>query len=813
MKNSPLIIFNIEAHQKYNSYDRNIGVQKRSAFYRCVNPNSNIADYFSRANAVEKETFETVEAMEQIISQTQASQKDILGYAKDRPGSTGLWNKDGDITDKKVVKEIKDKLSKTDSTVWSGVLSFTPDFAAKRVGNKHEAHALLSNTINGFFKDAKLDPDNMNWFAAYHVNTDNPHCHILFWEENPNTLHADGTVTYSKWKLPKKALTNFSYRVVNYFNKELDLESMKFRDVARDNLRYNLHRKEFEKDLTDLAYELEDVESFQYARISKENQKKVDAFLNKLIASNPELKEQDLKYKNLLQEQQKRMIKIYEDNHMAVPEKTRNFTASRISEYYSRLGNEILKSVKYFEERKQEIYEIKHRTDEENNELQTRFEKLASSYEKGVENNLSVNQCLEILKERNVELKGRQSVLNFENEEEKHNYYKQTMKQMNPLSASSQILDRSVLNEYGIDYISKSTNKKSVTSKGKTHVFTGDYTKYTFVNHEGKTREYTLSNTYDIQHSFSNVLKDLGLNNLDLLNLAVKFEKDSLGHKLLTQTGHFSLDWYKKESSASATEQEYKDFITPSKKEERDLKQLQSKLLPPNKETLNKEIKECVRNLKKQGVSFNKEQYEGGQTQMYMKRMNPLSASSQILDRSVLNEYGIDYIVSNTSNKIILSQSGNYVKYHGDYKKYTFINHKGKTETFTLANKETFQNSFPAVLKKLGLNNIDLLNMATKFKKDSLGFNLLTQTGTFNINNFGIYKTPKNVKTTKYESSKGQNGRLIYLNKSLNNFFNVQLDRSILALLNSVNDDMNKYIKTALRENQEEMEDNIYEQG
>ena len=142
--NSPDILFDLKAHQFLDKYDTNNKTQKESAFFHCQNSYDPI-NYYTRKGASEQEDFDTIKAMEQLNAQTNMSDKDIISYASDRPGSTGLWDRKGDITAKAQLKDIRSKLRDHKSTVWSSVVCFTPEYAEKQ---KQEAEILnMKNQI------------------------------------------------------------------------------------------------------------------------------------------------------------------------------------------------------------------------------------------------------------------------------------------------------------------------------------------------------------------------------------------------------------------------------------------------------------------------------------------------------------------------------------------------------------------------------------------------------------------------------------------------------------------------------------------
>lgn len=557
---SPNILFDVEAHQFYSTYNLEDERQKKSAFYRCKDANNSIIGYLTRDDAIEKEEFEDIEKMNKILDLVDTNSKDdILTYVIDRPGSTGLWNSEGDIVDKSVVKEYRNKLRETQSTIWSCAISFRPEYGAENCANKVEAQKMVSSTINKFFKKAKLDPNNMEWIGAYHVNTKNPHCHVLFWEDKPNKLNAKGELTFAKWKLPAKALEEYPVYIQQYFDKQKTstIEGLKLRDENRKALRYNLRRKDLQFEFQTLSEQLEDIEAYQYNRISKENQKIINDFVDKIIETNPELKANDQSYRDTLVKQQQSLIKSFEENHVEVNQKVLNYTSDRIQEYYSRLGNETLQALKYYRRIQLELEEAKTHSASERKELDNLQQKLITSFSPNNIKNLDTATCIRQLQKKGYIVDEEREVPTIDKNSliEENIKNKKELKEFDPRNLKP--FDRKILNEYGIDFIQKDTKFKLIPDGNGYKKYHGPHTKFTFINASGTTKDYFLLNDKGLQNSFPNVLKSLGLNNKDILNIINKCDHNNLLPKLILNTGHYDLNWFAHRLFANPTEKSY----------------------------------------------------------------------------------------------------------------------------------------------------------------------------------------------------------------------------------------------------------------
>lgn len=370
--NSPDILFDLKAHQFLDNYDTNNKTQKESAFFHCQNSYDPI-NYYTRKGASEQEDFDTIKAMEQLNAQTNMSDKDIISYASDRPGSTGLWDRKGDITDKAQLKDIRSKLRDHKSTVWSSVVSFTPEYAEKYCRNKVDAQRIISNTIDDFFKAAKLDPENMEWYGAFHINTKHPHCHLVFWEKQPNAVNTKtGEVDWASWKLPVSSIKKFPILIGEY-NISSKLKNFTLRDENRKTLidRFEKHNH-YSRIMSELDKELGDDVSSQYGRLSKENQSIVNKYINKLIRMNPDLQLSHNRYLATVDKTSQEYKKLYQQANMKIPMNIKFYRSKVIKDYYSRLGNTVMQYLKIykaeeksFNDAKKELYE-KYKTERKN---------------------------------------------------------------------------------------------------------------------------------------------------------------------------------------------------------------------------------------------------------------------------------------------------------------------------------------------------------------------------------------------------------------------------------------------------------------
>ncbi len=340
---SPHIIFKIEGFQYYGPGSQcSPDHKKKSDFYRCKT-DFDAVDYFSRENAVEKHDIETSLTIQKLIDKTDASNKDILNYAKDRPGSTGLWNKKGDLS-KEEVAELRKQMRSTESTIWSSVISFSESFGQMNCNNKAKAQQVVSNTIDYFFEKANLNPDNMVWWGGFHLNTDNPHIHLLFFEKEPQKINSKGKHIFSNYKLPKSSFNDFKSRLAYEF-KDNKFEYYQHRDAVRNSLLSDIKKGTLYNEVLHVKSELKDINSKQFGRLNKENQILISNLTFKILDEHPENKKKYDEYIAGLWNEQTELVSLHNENKIPIPQNVKNFATRRIDDFHGRLFNATFKAM------------------------------------------------------------------------------------------------------------------------------------------------------------------------------------------------------------------------------------------------------------------------------------------------------------------------------------------------------------------------------------------------------------------------------------------------------------------------------------
>ena len=154
---------------------------------------------------------------------------DFVEYSNNNSKSSGIFNQDGKMN-KKQIALTREHLRETESVIWSGVVSFEERFGLNWCNNFEQAKHIMQSELPKFFKQAGLNPDNIEWFAGLHENTDNRHIHLIFFEKQPQRLTDNGK-GYSMGKLSCLAMDEFKA------NMELCATDFKAREIRiRTNL-------------------------------------------------------------------------------------------------------------------------------------------------------------------------------------------------------------------------------------------------------------------------------------------------------------------------------------------------------------------------------------------------------------------------------------------------------------------------------------------------------------------------------------------------------------------------------------------------
>ena len=149
-------------------------------------------------------------------------------YMGERPGSHGLFDADGVANLKASMHEIK----RHEGIVWRDVVSLHEDDAVRLGYTTREAwEDALRRAMPGVAEAMGIREDNLRWVAAFHQKAGHPHCHISFWEKNPE--RSRGVITNDQRRDMRKAFMNVIYENERA---KLYLEKNTIRDLLRDQV-------------------------------------------------------------------------------------------------------------------------------------------------------------------------------------------------------------------------------------------------------------------------------------------------------------------------------------------------------------------------------------------------------------------------------------------------------------------------------------------------------------------------------------------------------------------------------------------------
>ena len=131
---------------------------------------------------------------------------DFVEYSNNNTKSSGIFNQNGKMKSEDIAQVRKD-LRKTKSVIWSGIISFEEKFGKKWCVNFEQAYNLVK-----YFKRAGLNPNNIEWFAGLHENTENRHIHIVFFEKQPLRIRGNGKC-FSRGRISSKAMDEFKANI------------------------------------------------------------------------------------------------------------------------------------------------------------------------------------------------------------------------------------------------------------------------------------------------------------------------------------------------------------------------------------------------------------------------------------------------------------------------------------------------------------------------------------------------------------------------------------------------------------------------
>ena len=270
---------------------------------------------------------------------------DFVEYSNNNSKSSGIFNQNGKMTSKEIA-DVRKSLRDTQSVIWSGVITFEEQFGLKWCNNFEQAYNLVKSELPKYFKRAGLNPNNIEWFAGLHENTDNRHIHLIFFEKEPLRIKGKKKI-FSIGKVSTKAM--------DFFKANLELAATDFR--AREiRVRTNL-TKSFNEEINDvsglkiksmllgLANQFPESGHLYYNSESMQNLKsQVDNITTYIIKHNPNIQLYKDDFDELVKEKDELANSYCKRNGYNKP--TESVGDKMMNDIYRRLGNIVIESAR-----------------------------------------------------------------------------------------------------------------------------------------------------------------------------------------------------------------------------------------------------------------------------------------------------------------------------------------------------------------------------------------------------------------------------------------------------------------------------------
>lgn len=269
---------------------------------------------------------------------------DYVSYSGNNEKSCGIFNEKG-LLNSDETRELRNKLRETDSVIWHGVVSFPEDFGDEYCNSYEKAFALMKSELPKFFKNAELIPDNIEWFAALHENTDNKHIHFSFFEKSPLRYRQGSRfLAYSDGLLPQKAINKAKISM------ELKLLNISSDIVAnRKTLTQEMQRQidlgAYMNKIKKLIFILPTQGRLAYdSENMNELRPQIDTIVNLMIKTNPEIHKKYLTFESILNKRDNELKRAYTNIKIDYSDKL--LRDKYIQDLHRRLGNIVIHTAK-----------------------------------------------------------------------------------------------------------------------------------------------------------------------------------------------------------------------------------------------------------------------------------------------------------------------------------------------------------------------------------------------------------------------------------------------------------------------------------
>ena len=270
---------------------------------------------------------------------------DFVEYSNNSTKSSGIFNQNG-LMSKEQIADFRKGLRETKSVIWSGIISFEENFGKKWCGCYEQAYFLVKSELPKYFKRTGLNPDNLEWFAGLHENTDNRHIHLLFFEKEPQRL---------KNKEKHFSRGYISNNAMDFFKTNIELSATDFKAREKEiRLRLTKSVKERLNDISGLkmkalllglANQFSESGHLYYNSENMQNLKsQVDNITNYIIKHNPNISLYKDDFDELVKEKNDKVNSYCKRNGYDKPNES--VGDKMMNDIYRRLGNVVIESAK-----------------------------------------------------------------------------------------------------------------------------------------------------------------------------------------------------------------------------------------------------------------------------------------------------------------------------------------------------------------------------------------------------------------------------------------------------------------------------------
>ena len=314
-------------------------------FVHFISPNANTDE--AKENRAYYSSNQSKDYMNYVLTGISDMKKmDYMEYMNNKEKTYGIFNQNG-IMNADERKRVRDGLRKTKSNIWDCLITFTEDFGKKWCDSFEQAFNLVSTELPKFLKRCGLNPDNIEWFAGLHQNTDNRHIHISFFEKEPQRIRPNQKKkVFSIGTLPKHTILEFrpilELAATDFKAKEILARKLlqdKIKEDLEEKSKYTIHNK-----LLKIANQFPETGSLEY---ESENMLSLRSDINDLtdylIKKDDTCKQYKDDFINLARYKDEMFTSYCQRNGYNQPF---TFEQKYTQDFYKRIGNIIIKQAK-----------------------------------------------------------------------------------------------------------------------------------------------------------------------------------------------------------------------------------------------------------------------------------------------------------------------------------------------------------------------------------------------------------------------------------------------------------------------------------